>query len=286
MIAVFMILISITTFYLHHILQIKVVLAFLWGIFYIISLLCSGYNAHLILSAVKSRHGKITVILNNIECYTSFTINDVTFIDSCKFMLSSFDKLSSKLSKDQFRETIKYFEQLYVQEPNQPQTNNVTEGEEEDKAMHVHEEYRNHPYQSPTLMSDQQQQIEEDLALMTRKGVYPYEYMDSFEQFQEPQLPPKDAFYNSLTEEDISEIDYTHAKKVFNHFDITDLGDYHNLYLLTNVLLVDEVFDNFRDVCLQHFCLDPAHNYTFPGLFWQTALKMTGVELDLLTDID
>ena len=152
--------------------------------------------------------------------------------------------------------------------------------------MHVHKDYRNHPYQSPTLMSDQQQQIEEDLALMTRKEVYSYEYMDSFEQFQEPQLPPKDTFYNSLTEEDISEIDYTHAKEAFNHFDITDLGDYYNFYLLTNVLLVDEVFDNFRDLCLQHYCLDPAHNYTFPGLFWQTAPKMTGVELDLLTDID
>ena len=77
--------------------------------------------------------------------------------------------------------------------------------------MHVHEDYRNHPYQPPTLTSGQQQQIEEDLALITQKGVYPYEYMDSFERFQEPQLPPKDTFYSSLTEEGISEIDYTHA---------------------------------------------------------------------------
>ena len=79
------------------------------------------------------------------------------------------------------------------------------------EALHLHEDYWNHPYQQPTLTTDQQQQIEEDFALMTWKGVYPYEYMDSFERFHESQLPPKDVFYSSLTEEDISEIDYTHA---------------------------------------------------------------------------
>ena len=110
--------------------------------------------------------------------------------------------------------------------------------------------------------------------------------MDSFEQFQEPQLPPKDAFYSSLTEEYISEIDYTHTQRVFNHFDMTDLGDYHNFYLLTDVLLLADVFENFREVCLQHYDLDPAHNYTSPGLSWQAPLKMTDVELDFLTNFD
>ena len=86
----------------------------------------------------------------------------------------------------------------------------MTEGGEETEAMHVHEAYWNHPYQPPTFTPDQQQQIEEDLALMTQKEVYLYEYMDSFEQFQKPELPPKEAFYSLLTEEDMSEIDYTH----------------------------------------------------------------------------
>ena len=111
-------------------------------------------------------------------------------------MLSSLEKMSSSLSKDQFRETRKDLESFYVQQPNQPQTDNVTEGGEEGEATYVHEDCRTHPYQPPTLTPDQQQQIDENLALMTRKGVYPYEYMDSFEQFQEPQLPPKDAFYS------------------------------------------------------------------------------------------
>ena len=133
--------------------------------------------------------------------------------------------------------------------------------------MYVHEEYRNHPYQ-------RQHSCQININL------------NSFERFQEPQLPPKDAFYSSLTEEDISEIDYTHAQRVFNHFNMTDLGDYHNFYLLTDVLLLADVFKNFRDVCLQHYGLDPAHNYTSPGLSWQGVLKMMDVELDLLTDID
>ena len=112
----------------------------------------------------------------------------VTFIDSCQFMLSSLNKLSSNLSKDQLRETRKYLESFYVRQPNQPQINNVKEGGKEGEVMHVYEDYRNHPYQPPTLTLDQHQQIEEDSASMTRKGLYPYEYMDSFERFQKPHL--------------------------------------------------------------------------------------------------
>ena len=70
--------------------------------------------------------------------------------------------------------------------------------------------------------------------------------MDSFEQFQEPQLPLKDGFYSSLTEEDISETGYTHNHRVFNHLNLTDLGDYHNFYLLTDVILLLDVFENFQ----------------------------------------
>ena len=105
--------------------------------------------------------------------------------------------------------------------------------------------------------------------------------MDSFERFQEQQLPPKDASYSSLTEEDISEIDYTHAQRVFKHLNMADLGDYHNLCLLTDMLILADMFKNFRDVCHQHYGLDSAHNFSR-----QAALKMTDMELDLLTDTD
>ena len=118
-----------------------------------------------------------------------FTINSVTFIDSCQFMLSSFNKLSSNLSKGQFRETRKYLESFYVQQPNQPQINNVTEGGKQGEVMHINEDYRNYPYQPPTLMSDQQQQIEEDLALMTRKGVHMNPLKDSKNHSYHPKTP-------------------------------------------------------------------------------------------------
>lgn len=85
---------------------------------------------------------------------------------------------------------------------------------------------------------------------MTQKGVYQNEYMDSFEQFQEPKLPLKHVFYSSLTEEGISKTEFTHVQKVFNHFGMTDHGDYHHFYLLTNVLLLAVMSENFRDVCL------------------------------------
>ena len=177
--------------------------------------------------------------------YTYFTIKDVALIDSSQFILSCLDKLSSILNKDQFRETRKYLESFYVQQLNQPLTNIVTEGGEEIETMHFYKDYRNHPYQLPTLMPDQQQQIQENLALMMQEGVDPYEYMDSFERFQESQWPPKDPFYSSLTEGEISEIDYTHTQRALNHFDLTDIRDYHNFYLLTNVLLLADVFREF-----------------------------------------
>ena len=104
--------------------------------------------------------------------------------------------------------------------------------------------------------------------------------MDSFERLQEPQLPPKDAFFH------LTEKDYTHAQRVFNHFSMTDLKDYHKFYLLTGVLLQADVFENFRDMCLQYYGLHPAHNYTFPDLSWKAALKIKDVELDLLTDTE
>ena len=184
-------------------------------------------------------------------------------------MLSSLDKLPNNLSKDHFRETRKCLGSFCIQQPNQPQTNNVTEGGEEGEAMHVYEDYQNYRYKLPIVTSDQQQQMEEDLVLMTWKGVHPFEYMDFFEWFQESQLPPKDAFYSSLTEEYISETDYIYAQRVFT------------FYYLTNVLLLADVFENFRGVRLQD-----AHNYSSSGLSWEAALRIVGVELDLLTNID
>ena len=122
--------------------------------------------------------------------------------------------------------------------------------------------------------------------LLLRKGVYPYEYMDSWERFAESQLPPKTAFYSKLTDENISEDNYAHALKIWETFECQNMGDYHNLYNRPDVLLLADVFETFRKTSLQQYKLDPAHYYTSPGLSWDALLKSTGVELQLLTDYD
>ena len=99
--------------------------------------------------------------------------------------------------------------------------------------------------------------------LLTRKGVYPYEYVNSWNQFNETQLPPIDAFYSNLNMSSISEEDYQHAKRVWEEFGIRDLGDYHDLYLRTDAVLLANVYEAFRDTCLRHYKLDPAHIYIY-----------------------
>ena len=125
-----------------------------------------------------------------------------------------------------------------------------------------------------------------NLELLTRKGVYPYDYMDTPEKLKETELPPKEAFYSKLNNEGISDEDYTHAKKVWETFEMKTLEDYHNLYDKLDVLLLADVFENFRDICIKNYNLDLAHYYTAPGLVWDALLKLTSVKLELLSDID
>ena len=103
-------------------------------------------------------------------------------------------------------------------------------------------------------------------SLLVRKGVYPYNYMDSPEKLKETELPPKEAFYSRLNDKGISDEDYEHARKVWETFEMKNLEDYHNLYNRVDVLLLADVFENFRDICIENYKLDPAHYYTAPGL--------------------
>ena len=126
----------------------------------------------------------------------------------------------------------------------------------------------------------------EKFKLMTRKGIYPYDYMDSFEKFNKTELPTKKEFYSILNNEDITNDDYCHAQKVWNTFQLQTMGEYHNLYLKSDILLLSDVFENFRKTCLQYYKLDPCHYFTSPGLSWDAMLKMTDIQLELMTDID
>ena len=110
--------------------------------------------------------------------------------------------------------------------------------------------------------------------------------MDSFDRFNETELPKRKDFYSLLNDTDISEEEYQHAREVWNSFKIRNLGQYHDLYLKTHVLLLADVFANFRKTCLNHYKLDPSHYMTSPGLSWDAMLKMTEIKLDLISDID
>ena len=122
--------------------------------------------------------------------------------------------------------------------------------------------------------------------LLLRKDVYPYEYMDSWEKFNETSLPSKEDFYSNLNMEDIYHIDYRHGNNVFKGFKLENLGDYHDLYVQSDTLLLADVFNNFRDMRIKEYELDPAHFLSLPGLAWQACLKKTNIELELLIHYD
>ena len=122
--------------------------------------------------------------------------------------------------------------------------------------------------------------------LLLRKGVYPYEYVDNWERFSEISLPSQEDFYSNLNMEDINDIDYRHANNVFKRFELKNLGQYHDLYVQSDTLILADVSENFRDMCIKEYELDPPHFLSLPGLAFQACLKKTNIELELLTDYD
>ena len=125
---------------------------------------------------------------------------------------------------------------------------------------------------------------ESQYKLIIRKGIYPYEYMNDWDKFKGNELPPKEAFYSKLNMSGVSDQDYEHARRVWSQFGINNLGEYHDLYLCMDVILLANVFESFRKVCLDNYGLDPAHFYMAPGLAWKACLKKTRRRLELLLD--
>ena len=130
--------------------------------------------------------------------------------------------------------------------------------------------------------------LDEDISLLPKKGIYPYDYIDSFERFKETWLPPKKSFDIKLGMWQITDEEYKRAKQVRKEFEIENMGEYYDLYLIIDVLLRADVFETFRDVCYDNdsYGLDPVHYYTSPVLAWSAVLKMTKQPLDLLSDVD
>ena len=145
---------------------------------------------------------------------------------------------------------------------------------------------------------------DERFRLMIQKGAYPYEYTNGWKKFEETSLPPTNAFYSRLSMKVISGQDYEHAQQVWNTMEKKTLSCYHDRYLKTDMLMLADVFEIFRNTCLRNYKLDLPHFYTAPRLAWQALLKTAIVycehekrrkgcelcpnefRLGLLTDID
>ena len=183
------------------------------------------------------------MIAQNSEKFITFSFGACQFKDSFAFLTASLDKLV-RLNK--------------------------YEGHEKIKGWETHFRYTS---TNPYIKS------KTDLDLLTDKGVYPYDYMNSWEKFGETKLPEKEDFYSKLYEENITDKDYARANIVWKHFNIKNLGEYHDLYLMTDVYLLTDVFENFRDMCLNYYGLDPAYYLTLPNYSWNAFLSLTGVKL-------
>ena len=122
--------------------------------------------------------------------------------------------------------------------------------------------------------------------LLLEKGVYSYENMDCWERFDEKSFPDKEDFYFGLNTEDITDLDQRHAERVFKKINNKSLGDYHDLYVQSDTLLLADVFENLRNKCIKIYELDPAHFLSAPRLAWQVWLKKTEVKLELLSKND
>ena len=216
----------------------------------------SGYDAHLFIKELGGHASDMEVIAKNKEDYISFSIK----VPVEKYIDKNGEE-KDKLIELRFIDSFKFMSSSL-----DSLTKNLVRG---GKKLFGFEDYSELQY-----------------GLLTRKGIYPYAYVNSWDRFNETQLPPIDAFYSNLNTSSINQEDYQHTQRVWEEFRIHNLGDYHDLYLRTDVVLLANVYEAFRDTCLRHYKLDPAHFYTSPGLAWRTCLKHTGIRLELLTNPD
>ena len=260
-----------------------------------------GYDSHFIMQEIgaivkdyeyTNKDGKkcqmnINAIPNNMEKYMAFMLgNHLTFLDSFQFMSSGLEKLVTNITKCGKCNTCEPDKcmKLNINNKNKTLQHKTSLPCNECKnCKNIDEDCINPKYDKLKYTSKMFK--DKKLDLMARKGVYPYDYMDSFEKFNSP-LPKKEEFFSILNNKHISNEDYEHAKNVWNTFNLKNMGEYHDLYLKSDILLLVDVFENFRKTCFEYYKLDPCHYFTSPGLSWDAMLKMTDIKLELMTDID
>ena len=173
----------------------------------------SGYNAHLFIWELGAHTSDMEVIAKNKEGYISFSIK--VPVDS---YIDKNGKEKDKLIELRFIDSFKFMSSSL-----DSLTKNLVRG---GKKLFDFEDYS---------------ELQDDL--LTRKGVYLYEYINSWDRFNETQLPPIDVFYSNLNMSSISEEDYQHAQRVWKEFGLHNLGDYHDVYLRTDVVLLENVYE-------------------------------------------
>lgn len=217
----------------------------------------TGYDAHLFIKKLALEiDGDLSIIPINTEQYISFT----KIVDESTNDMDHSEKIKLKFI-DSFRFMPASLSKLASLIPS-------------NEKRILHTECTKRKYSSMQI------------SMLERKGVFPYEYIDSLDKLNETSLPAEKDFYSELNDEKISEKDYIFANSVWNSFKLDTLGDYSELYMMTDILLLADVFENFRNTCMRIYKLDPAHYYTSPGLSWDAMLKYTGVRIELQTDID
>ena len=215
----------------------------------------TGYDSHLFIKKLGVTTGTIDCIPNNEENYISFskTIKTGEYKDKKGETKNKYFKI---VFKDSMKFLLSSVEALVKNLP-------------KDKFKNLEK------YFTP-----------EQVELLKRKGFYPYDYMDDKEKLKETKPPPQEAFYSKLTGSGINNYNYQHVLNVWKTFKMKTFKDYHEVYNITDVLLLADVFENFRDICLKNYGLDPVYYYTAPGLAWDAMLKMTKINLELLSDVD
>ena len=214
-----------------------------------------GYDAHLFIKQLASLPGELRCIPSTEEKYISFS----KYIKVGEYRSIKTGKMVSLDFEIRFVDSYKFLQTSLA---------NLVKNLQKDDFYNTKREFK------------------KNVDLITRKGVFPYDYVSNLSKLTETQLPPKEEFYSKLNDEDISEEDYYHAIRVWDTFNCKTIRDYHDLYLKSDVLLLADVFENFRKTCMKHYNLDPAHYYTSPGLAWDACLKETKQELQLLDDYD
>ena len=215
----------------------------------------AGYDSHLFIKKLGITEGKIDCIPNNEEKYISFSKTIKTGEYTNKK-----GETKDKNFRIDFKDSLKFL------------ASNI----EELVKILPKEAFKNiEKYFTP-----------EEVKLLKQKGFYPYEFMDDKEKLKMKKPPKQEAFYSKLTGNGISNINYQHVLKVWKTCRMKTFKDYHMNYNRVDVLLLADIFEYFRDVCLKHYGLDPIYYYTAPGLAWDAMLKMTGVDIELLSDLD